>query len=399
MTTRRDHRPTHVRPRPPSTSRSTPVKVKTRSPGPNRLASHRAIQRNNGLPFVFRLALAVAIVAMGLLVLYVAVGGLGKVAGGLGSTLSGFVTDVTSTPSPRATDIVPADPPSIEQPTEPYTSEATADLAVTVPAALEGDKNHRLRVWLTLPDQRPTAIQDVAIADGPKTIIPVELTKGINDFTVTIFGPGGESEPSVAVRYVFDAAPPKLTVTSPKKNAVVNGKAVVIKGKTQARTTLLARNDANGSTIAATASADGTFALSLALSGGVNKITITGTDPAGNVASTTISVRRGSGKLTVQLTASTYRIKRSQLPEPVTLTATVTDPDGKALAGADVTFTLSMPGIPTVSIDTTTSASGKATFKTTVPKGADVGQGSATVLISTDDFGSTQDFTVITIAK
>ena len=117
------------------------------------------------------------------------------------------------------------------------------------------------------------------------------------------------------------------------------------------------------------------------------------------MAATTISVRRGSGKLTVQLTASTYRIKRSRLPEPVTLTATVTDPDGKALAGADVTFTLSMPGIPTVSIDTTTSTSGKATFKTTVPKGADVGQGSATVLISTDDFGSTQDFTVITIAK
>ena len=51
------------------------------------------------------------------------------------------------------------------------------------------------------------------------------------------------------------------------------------------------------------------------------------------------------------------------------------------------------------SIDTTTSTSGKATFKTTVPKGADVCQGSATVLISTDDFGSTQDFTVITITK
>ena len=245
--------------------------------------------------------MAAAIVALGVAVLYVAVGGLGKVAGGIGSTLGGFVTNVTSTPSPRASDLIPADPPSIEQPAEPYTSEATADLAVTVPSALEGDKNHRLRVWLTLPDQRPTAIQDVAIADGPKTIIPVELTKGINDFTVTIFGPGGESEPSVAVRYVFDAAPPKLTVTSPKKNAVVNGKAVVIKGKTQARTTLLARNDANGSTIAGTAAADGTFTLSLALAGGVNKITITGTDPAGNVAATTISVRRGSGKLTVQL--------------------------------------------------------------------------------------------------
>jgi hypothetical protein len=58
-----------------------------------------------------------------------------------------------------------------------------------------------------------------------------------------------------------------------------------------------------------------------------------------------------------------------------------------------------MPGIATVSTDTTTDASGKATFQTTVPKSADVGQGSAAVLVSTDAFGSAQDFTVISITK
>ena len=99
------------------------------------------------------------------------------------------------------------------------------------------------------------------------------------------------------------------------------------------------------------------------------------------------------------LSASDYQIKRSQLPEPVTLFAAVTDPNGQPLAGAAVTFTLSMPGIPTVTIDGSTDAQGKASFKTTIPKGAAVGQGSATVLVSTDAFGSTQDFTVITITK
>lgn len=399
MTTRRDHRQTHVRPRPPSSGRSAPAKVKPRSPGPDRLASHRPIQRDKGLPFIFKLALAAAVVVLGIGVLYVAVGGIGKVAGGIGSTLSGFVADVTSTPSPAPLDLIPADAPTLEQPAEPYTSEATADLVVTVPAAIRGDSAYKILVFLTLPDQQPTAIQDAPVADAPKTIIPVELANGINDFTVRISGPGGDSDSSAAARYVFDASPPKLTITSPKKNAVVNGNAVTIKGKTQARTTLLARNDANGSSIAGTAAADGTFTLSLALSGGTNKITIAATDPAGNQASTTITVRRGTGKLTVQLSSSIYRIKRSQLPEPVTLSATVTDPDGKALAGASVTFTLSMPGIPTVSIDTKTSTSGKATFRTTVPKGADVGQGSATVLITSDTFGSTQDYTVITITK
>jgi len=66
---------------------------------------------------------------------------------------------------------------------------------------------------------------------------------------------------------------------------------------------------------------------------------------------------------------------------------------GQALAGADYTFTLSIPGIPTISIDGQTNADGKASFKTTIPKGATLGQGSATVLITSTEFGSTQDYT------
>ena len=311
MTTRRDHRQTHVRPRPPSTGRPAPVKVKPRSPGPTRIASHRAVQRPGGLPVYWRIALVFGVVFLGALVLYVGVGGVGMVARGVSSTLGGFVTDVTSTPSPRATIALVADSPSLAQPEEPYTALGTVDLVVTVPPGLVGSTDHRIKVYLTLPDQPPTAITEVEIAEGAKTVIPVELTKGINDFSVSIVGPGGESDPSAVVRYVFDDAPPKITITSPKNNGVVNGKAVSIKGKTQARTTLLARNDANGSSIAGTAGADGTFDLSLALATGVNKITITGTDPAGNEAEATLTVRRGSGKLTASLTSSTYRIKKS----------------------------------------------------------------------------------------
>ena len=114
---------------------------------------------------------------------------------------------------------------------------------------------------------------------------------------------------------------------------------------------------------------------------------------------TSLKVKRGSGKLTAKLTASTYQIKRSRLPEPITLSATVTDPDGKALADADVTFTLSMPGIPTVTIDGKTNANGRASFSTTIPKGADVGQGSATVLVTSKELGSTEDYTVISIVR
>ena len=82
---------------------------------------------------------------------------------------------------------------------------------------------------------------------------------------------------------MLDQAAAKITIYSPKEGAVVNGKTVEIKGKTQARSTLLARNAANGSSISGTAGTDGLFTLSLAHLDRLNKITITGTDPAGNV--------------------------------------------------------------------------------------------------------------------
>ncbi|MEP6638815.1 MAG: hypothetical protein ABJC39_05645 [Chloroflexota bacterium] len=399
MTTRRDHRRTHVRPRPPSTGRPVPVKVKPRAPGPVRLSGHQPIRRSGGVPMVFRLGLLVAVLILSAGILFVGMKGIGGIVGGLGSTLGGFVSGVTSTPSPRPILVTVADPPSLDQPSEPYTAESTVDLVVTVPAGLIGSTDHRIKVYLQLPDQPATAIQESAIADTPKTIIPVTLEKGINDFTVSITGPGGESEPSAVARYVLDAVPPKITVTSPRNNAVVNGKAVKILGKTQARTTLLARNESSGSSIAGTAGSDGAFTLSLALAPGVNAITITGTDPAGNVTEVTFSVKRGAGKLTAKLTASSYQIKRSKLPEPVTLFVKVTDPDGGAVAGADVTFALNIFGVAPITSDRRTDADGTVSFTTLIPKGATLGPGTATVLVTTREFGSVPDNTVITIVK
>jgi glucodextranase-like protein len=400
MTTRRDHRRTHVRPRPPSTGRPAPVKVKPRTPGPTRLSGHRPVKRHNGLPMIFRVGLIAAVFALGFGVVYLGLGGLGFLVGGVGSTLGGFVSGVTSTPSPRATIPSITDPPSLQQPSEPYTSEPTVDLVVTVPPGVAGDQVHKIRVYLTLPDQAPTAIQDAPISAAARTVIPgVELTNGINDFTVSIVGPAGESEPSLVVRYVLDSAPPKITITSPKTNAIVNGKAVTLKGKTQARTTLLARNEANGSSVGGTAESDGTFTLSLALSPGTNTIAITGTDPAGNLTEMKLSIRRGSGELAVALGASVHQIKRSRLPEPVTLSATVADPDGNPLPGVDVTFTLSIPGVGPITFDTKSASNGKASFRTNVPKGATLGSGSATVLVRSSEFGSANDSTVISIVK
>jgi hypothetical protein len=351
------------------------------------------------MPFVGRLILALGLVVLGLGVLYVGMGGLGKVVGAIGSTVGGFVEGVTATASPRASVLPVSDAPTIEAPEEPYTNATSTDLVITVPSALAGNAAYHLRIYLALKDQTPAPIAEVPIAATPTTKVPVELSKGVNDFTVTIVGPSGESEPSPIARFFQDQVPPKIAISSPKDGAVVNRKSIDITGKTQGRTTLIARNASNGASITDDALTDGSFTLTLAITAGVNQITIDGTDPAGNQSQVQLTVKRGTGKLTVSLSASTYQIKRSNLPESIRLTCTVIDPDGRPLAGADVTFTLSMPGIPTLTQDGKTAANGTATFKTTIPKGADIGQGSATVLVSSDAFGSAQDYTVISIKK
>jgi len=397
MTTRRDPRQTHVRPRPPSTGRPAPAKLRTRAPAPTRLSVHRPIQRDRGLPIVARLGLLAAVALLGVTVLYLGAGGLGTAFNGITASLGGFITDITAAPTPKPSAIAVSDPPTLQQPVEPYTAESTVDLVVTVPSAVAGDPNSRIRVYLALKDQAPAPIQEAPVAATAQTVIPVELTKGINDFTVTIVGPGGESDPSPVVRYVLDQAGAKITIYSPKEGAVVNGTTVEISGKTQARSSLIARNAANGSSTSGAAGTDGLFTLSLGISTGTNEITITGTDPAGNPKELVLTVRRGSGTLTVVLGSSEYRLSVAELPQDLTLTAAASDPDGNPLAGADLTFTLSIPGIPTVTQDVQTDEQGRATFTTPVPVGADPGQGSATVLLSSEAFGSTQDYTVITI--
>jgi hypothetical protein len=310
--------------------------------------------------------------------------------------VGGFVEGVTATQSPRPSIIPISDSPTVQAPEEPYTTADSTDLVITVPSDIVGNPKYSIRIFLALKDQAPAPIDQVPIA-GPTTIVPVALTKGVNDFSVTIVGPSGESDPSPIVRFIQDQAPPKITVVSPKNGAVVNRKAVVITGKTQSRTTLIARNGTNGASITADALGDGTFELTLAIAPGPNTITIDGTDPAGNVSQVELTVKRGTGKLTVSLTATAYQIKRSRLPASIRLTVTATDPDGGALVGADVVFTLAVPRVQVLTSEARTSADGTATFTTEIPKSAARGLGSATVLVSSNEFGSAQDETVITI--
>jgi len=399
MATRRGSRPDHVRPRPPSGGRPTPVKVRPRAPSPGRLSVHAPVRRSRGIPLIGRLALGAGVLGVAGLVLYVGAGGLGMVAGALSGTITTFVHGVTATPVPLTTPPTVPEAPSIESPAEPYTNQSQVDLTVTVPSRLAGNPDYVVRVYLALKDQAPAPIDEKPLAPTPRMFIPVTLTAGINDFSVTLVGPAGESESSPLARWVLDTDAPSIRLTSPKDGALINRKAVTLEGRTQGRSTINARNTRTGDSIGGTAAADGTFALSLPVTTGSNPIRLTVTDPAGNTKTLDLTIRRGSGRLRASLSASAYSISQKSLPSEIRLVVLVDDPDGVPLEGAKVTFTLSIPGIKTVTGDAVTDADGQASFLTRIPKGASRGGGTAGVLVRTTEFGRTTDETVITIRK
>lgn len=360
---------------------------------------HRPIERRRGLPLPARLLLGFAVIALGGIVLWAATGQLGRSVAGVGGWLGGIVDQVTATAAPTPAPSVAIDAPSLTPPTESYTSQSTVDLTGTLPASIVGQGGYKIRLYLALKGQQPAPISDTAVGTTARFVIPgVALERGVNNFSASLVGPSGsESERSAEIRFVLDVSVPKVVLTSPKDGDTINADTVQLVGKSQSRSQLVARNEANGVSRSATAASDGTFTIDMPLEKGPNGITITVTDPAGNSSSSVIGVTRGSGVLTVALHASGYRFKASKLPHALTLTADVTDPDGKPLEGAAVTFTLSVPGIPVITQDAVTDGTGTAVFQTTIPQGATLGTGPATAFVTSDKFGTTSSRIVVSI--
>ena len=179
MTTRRDQR------------QPTFVPVPRRPVGPPRPRSGRAPRpplvcrvtaRSSAAaacPGSSAIGLVVAVIAVGVGVLFVGLNGAGAVRRrrrfDARRVHPGGHLDTDS----QAVVVAVGGPPSLDQPSEPYTSQPTVDLVVTVPAELTGSPNHRIRYYLALPGQQPTALGEVPIATTPKTVIPgIELTEG-----------------------------------------------------------------------------------------------------------------------------------------------------------------------------------------------------------------------------
>jgi hypothetical protein len=352
------------------------------------------------MPLIARLALVIAVAALAVVVVTTVTGVLPRFVASVGSALGGISDTFLRTPVPSES-LVPIPPaPALVSPDNPYTNKPTATVSGTLPLEVVGRDGLVVRVYVALPDQEPVAVRDLPVGETTSFVVEeLPLEPGRNDITATVVGPGGESEPSPVVTYVLDRSKPKITVSSPKNGATVNGASVKITGKTQGRSTVVARNEANGTAATAAAAGNGTFTLVVPLSSGTNGIALTATDLAGNVGTAVLTVRRGSGSLDVAMAASAYRISAARLPRTIELRAVVTDPDGRPLAGQVVTFTLTIPGVPAITGEDRTDASGLATFRTTIPAGATEGSGLGTAYVSTSELGDASGRISITIVK
>jgi hypothetical protein len=341
----------------------------------------------------------VLVAALAVLALALTSGIAARVVDGVGSSISAAIAKLGEAPAPSAAAVAPP-APILETPTEPYTREPTVDIAGTVPAPLVGRTNATIRLYESVGTAAPKRIAEQPVGDTVSFTFPaVALAPGANRFSATVASDGLESQPSATVSYVLDTKPPTLALTDPPDGATINRAEVAVAGRTQARSEISVRNDATSAVTTTTADADGTFEATVGLRTGPNQLSVTAIDPAGNTKTTVLSVKRGSGRLTAAISASRYRFSAKGLPSPLTVRALVVDPDGKPLADATVTFTVSVPGVPTITSAGTTDSNGRATFTTVIPPGATVGTGPATVLVNSDEFGQATDRTVIAIDK
>lgn len=377
------------------------MKVRPVEPSPTRLSRYRRVERRRGLPFLAKALLATSVVVMGGFIVWAGSGSVGPFLASVVRGFGGLVETVGSTVASQEPTEAPvvSDAPVIAVPEDPYTNAKTVDITVTIPNSIAGESGYTLVLWVTLPDAAPVIIAQAPVGATSRQVLQdVALAKGRNDMQASISGPGGESDLSAVASWILDNVKPAVTILSPKNGQSISRSPTVIKGKTQARSTVRLTNDVNGATSTVEAGSDGLWETGIAIGEGLNTVTITVTDLAGNVNTGTLELRRGSGKLRANLTGSTYRFKASSLPKQVTFTVVVTDPDGSRLAGATALFTVSVPGLESiVSGEVQTDSAGSATFTTNIPRGALPGAGLATVLITTDDTGSVTDRQVLSV--
>jgi hypothetical protein len=168
--------------------------------------------------------------------------------------------------------ITPPSAPTIVQPSSP-----TKQTPITLTGTAE--PNSRVQVFVNGVAQGSTSTD----ASGKFNIENVNLDEGDNAITTrAIDAAGNVSEESLPVTVVLDTVPPPPPTLNPLK-PITNKTPITVTGTAEPNSTIevFANDISMGITSAST---DGSFAIEVALDEGVNTITATSTDTAGNTS-------------------------------------------------------------------------------------------------------------------
>jgi len=172
-----------------------------------------------------------------------------------------------------------------------------------------------------------------ADASGKFSVPGVTLAEGANSFTATAADAAGNvSAVSAPVSVVLDTKPPVITVTAPADKSFTNNPQLAVKGSLDDASATLTLN---GSQVALNGS---DFQQGITLTPGLNSITLTATDPAGNSATTTLTVTLDTVPPTVAISAPVSGLVTNN-PQ-VTLSGTLSKQDTTAsVNNAQITVT------------------------------------------------------------
>ena len=272
------------------------------------------------MPGAARAILLVAVIALAGAFALVATGAISAAVAGLGGSIGGLLGGLTGSPTPQASTgaVAPDAAPRLEAPDNPYTSTDAYDLRGLLPSGVAGSEELSLRVFVGAEEVDEVPVPPTA--DFLVTAIP--LTEGENEITAAIVSPDGEGPRSVPIVITLDTKDPGLAISAPADKSRVKAavQIVTVEGTTQPGANVSIRNGNTGGSASVDAA---TGVQSVGIADGTNTLTVTATDQAGNETTKSVSVLRGSGKLTAQVDVSPSRLKASRLPEPYVLRATV----------------------------------------------------------------------------
>jgi len=250
----------------------------------------------------------------------------------------------------------PLPAPQILTPDDVLTRDTTMDLTLTRPAGLAVSTDYTVRITVNSEKvmERPLPDQEQFVLSG------IPLTEGENSIRAALLDGAVLGATSAAIIVTRDTTAPVIRVTRPASGATVYTEQETLRGRTEAGATLNIA-DAFGNAIATSVDPDGHFTADLTLALGANDLLLSSRDLAGNTASAHVTINRAETLATLTLEVSADKLKATDLPQTLVATAYIQDEEGRAVDGAQVTFSLSPPNATTLTYRTT-SAAGKATW-------------------------------------